>query len=160
MKFIYNTWHNPSYFGSIAFRKLSARFFKITCFLSNFYFQCNFNENASHIYAKKKKRIAAISAANIIWYKLELANEKIKNIEKYIEQNYYRLQSNEILNDEEKEFVDNIIQNYYIQANGRRYSESVYKTALNIHAISPKALRYLRSYIPLPSTIIIVFHTK
>ena len=96
----------------------------------------------------------------MIWYKLELANEKIKNIEKYIEQNYYKLQSNEILNDEEKEFVDNIIQNYYIQANGRRYSESVYKTALNIHVISPKALRYLRSYIPLPSTIIIVFHTK
>ena len=86
-------------------------------------------------------------------YKLELANEKIKNIEEYIEKNYYKLQSNEIFNDEEKEFVDNIIQNCYTQANGRRYSESVYKIALNIHAISPKALRYLRSYIPLPSTI-------
>ena len=119
-----------------------------------------FQRKCKSYLCERKKRIAAIRAANIIWYKLELANEKIKNIEKYIQQNYYKLQSNEILNDEEKEFVDNIIQNYYIQANGRRYSESVYKTALNIHAISPKALRYLRSYIPLPSTIIIVFHTK
>lgn len=119
-----------------------------------------FQRKCKSYLCERKKRIAAIRAENIIWYKLELANEKIKNIEKYIEQNYYKLQSNEILNDEEKEFVDNIIQNYYIQANGRRYSESVYKTALNIHAISPKALRYLRSYIPLPSTIIIVFHTK
>ena len=48
-----------------------------------------FQRKCKSYLCERKKRIAAISAANIIWYKLELANEKIKNIEKYIEQNYY-----------------------------------------------------------------------